>query len=106
MWAVHSTLPAPCSVEPEYAKKPKPGHCSVDLLIVAERMLKAAPPELNLSVDNITLELAKFTGMQGTFAVPAVQRQIGKCAGYMWWELEPFGAGCPTLQWLATRILP
>ena len=91
-------------LEPEYAKLPKPEHCSVDLLTVAERMLKVAPPELNLSADNITLELAKFTGMQGTFAVPAVQRQIGKCAGYMWWD--SFGAGCPTLQWLATRILP
>ena len=58
------------TLEPEYAKKPKPEHCSVDLLIVAERMPKTAPPELNLSVDNITLELAKFTGMQGTFAAP------------------------------------
>ena len=49
-------------------------------------MLKAAPPELNLSVDDITVELAKFRGIQGTFAVPAVQKQIGKCAGYMWWD--------------------
>ena len=39
------------TLEPEYAKKPKPEHCSVDLLIVAEQMPKAAPPELNLSVD-------------------------------------------------------
>ena len=55
-------------------------------------------------MDDITVELAKFRGMQGTFAVPTVQKQTGKCAGYMWWDT--FGAGCPTLQWLAVRILP
>ena len=91
-------------LEPEYAKMPKPEHCSVDLLVVAQRMLKAAPPGLNLSVSNITLELAKLNGMQGTFAVPVVQDQIKSCAGYMWWDT--YGAGCPTLRWLASRILP
>ena len=66
-------------------------------------MLKAAPPELNLSVDKITIEMARFIELQGTFSKPVVQRQIKTCAGYMWWQ--QYGSGCPTLQWLATRIL-
>ena len=33
-----------------------------------------------------------------------VQDQIKSCAGYMWWDT--YGAGCPTLQWLASHILP
>ena len=52
IWLFHS---AGSMLEPEYAEIPKPDHCSVDLLKVAERILKAAPQELNLSVDDTQL---------------------------------------------------
>ena len=90
-------------LDPEFVKMDKPEHCMVDLLVVAERMLKAAPPELGLTINNITVEMAKFTELQGTFSEEVVQSQIKTSAGYMWWQM--FGAGCPTLQWLAVRIL-
>jgi hypothetical protein len=35
-------------LDPEFVKMDKPEHCMVDLLVVAKRMLKAAPPELGL----------------------------------------------------------
>jgi hypothetical protein len=56
-----------------------------------------------LTINNITVEMAKFTELQGTFSEEVVQSQIKTSAGYMWWQM--FGAGCPTLQWLAVRIL-
>ena len=46
--------------DPEFAGLEKPADVEVDFLGVAERMLRAAPSELGLSIDNLSAELAAF----------------------------------------------
>ena len=76
----------------------------VEFLEVAERMLRAAPPKLGLSIDNLSAEVSPFQNQTGIFAKPVLWSQVRKLAGHIWWQ--KFGSQCPTLRWLAMRILP
>lgn len=90
--------------DPEFAGLDKPPEVELEFLEVAERMLKAAPAELKLSADDLSLELTKFNNKTGIFAKNIVWKQATKLAGHVWWQR--YGASCPTLRWLAMRILP
>eukprot|EP00658_Telonema_sp_P-2_P074224 TRINITY_DN6341_c0_g2_i1.p1 TRINITY_DN6341_c0_g2~~TRINITY_DN6341_c0_g2_i1.p1 ORF type:complete len:300 (-),score=76.44 TRINITY_DN6341_c0_g2_i1:24-881(-) len=91
------------AVDPEFVSLDKPPEVEIEFLDIAERMLKAAPPELQLSVDNVSSELTKFNNKSGVFAKAVVWRQARQLPGHIWWK--KFGAQCPTVRWLAMRIL-
>lgn len=91
------------AVDPEFAGTDKPAEIEVEFLEVAERMLRAAPPHLNLDPDILSQELTKFNNKSGVFAKPVVWRQAKHCPGHIWWQ--KFGTQCPTLRWVAMRVL-
>lgn len=89
--------------DPEFVGCEKPAAVEIETLEVAERMLRAAPPELNLSIDHVSMELAKFNNKVGVFSKDVVWRQAKTLPAHIWWQ--KFGSQCPTLRWIAMRVL-
>ena len=90
--------------DPEFARVEKPDHVNVEFLEVAERLLRSASDSLGLKVSNLDIEMETFQSESGFFSKrDIVWKQAPSIPGHVWWKL--YGSSCPTLQWLAMRIL-